>query len=484
MRIHRFNNTFSCGLYGCNIVFKKYTSFISHLGRSHSQKSSTNNFEYKCTADKCLFSHENFEVMTKHLKDHLAGGVPVYCPLKCREKSFETSNALKIHNIYHHRNVQNIRDPENQIEMSCIDNSTVIEQQKQPETNFDENQHISNAANLFGTMFLKILSKHHASSIIVQQIVDAITELTKSQQELNHHRISEIAKTFQLSVFETNEILQDFGSETISALLFDPAHGMFRSEHMRRKYFKDNFCYVEPVEIEISPNSNRFIYYVPVLRTLESLFNGGYGLAPPFFTTPDGTAGFMTNYTDGLRFSTNTLCQSSYNVHIFLYQDGFGTVNPLGDAKTRHKLVGVYFTIGNMHPVLRSRTENNFLALLCFEKDLKLYGVDSIFKVLINDIKLLETEGLNINIGETETLIHGTIFALLGDNLGILRFYNEHRYIAFKHISLPFPRYSPNGWIGGKFFIASIFFTVLLHYLTRLPTHATKHLSNETSRFL
>ncbi|KAF4532717.1 hypothetical protein B566_EDAN004705 [Ephemera danica] len=50
---------------------------------------------------------------------------------------------------------------------------------------------------------------------------------------------------------------------------------------------------------------------------------------------------------------------------VYENEDCDGTVcNPLGAAKTKHKMLGVYYIIGNLPAVLRSLVENINLAML------------------------------------------------------------------------------------------------------------------------
>lgn len=99
---------------------------------------------------------------------------------------------------------------------------------------------------------------------------------------------------------------------------------------------------------------------------------------------------------------------------MILYQDAFEVVNPLGSAKKKHKLIGVYYTLANFSPEKRSNIDHLQLVLLCREDDLKIHSANKVFERLVNDLKIMETEGISIN-GET---IKGSLFCITGDNLG------------------------------------------------------------------
>jgi len=99
---------------------------------------------------------------------------------------------------------------------------------------------------------------------------------------------------------------------------------------------------------------------------------------------------------------------------VMLFQDAFEVANPLGSAKQKHKVLAVYFTLGNFYPHNRSTVDQIQLALLCIEKDCKYFGVDRIFSKLVSDLCELEVKGISVE-GKIYT---GTVACIMGDNLG------------------------------------------------------------------
>ncbi|PIK56613.1 hypothetical protein BSL78_06469 [Apostichopus japonicus] len=124
----------------------------------------------------------------------------------------------------------------------------------------------------------------------------------------------------------------------------------------------------------------------------------------------------ITDITDGKIFKENTLFGSEENaLSVILFQDAFEVVNPLGSAKKKHKILAVYFTLGNIPPQYRSQVESLELALLCREVDFKKYGQEKVFKRLLRDLKLLEETGVQVKGGQIRK---GSLACILGDNLG------------------------------------------------------------------
>ena len=93
----------------------------------------------------------------------------------------------------------------------------------------------------------------------------------------------------------------------------------------------------------------------------------------------------------------------------------FEICNVVGSAKTTHKLFAMYYLLGNLHSYARSCINPIQLVLLCREKYLNVDNMESFFQPFLKDLHLLETEGLDIGLGEC---IRGSVFATAGDNLG------------------------------------------------------------------
>lgn len=70
--------------------------------------------------------------------------------------------------------------------------------------------------------------------------------------------------------------------------------------------------------------------------------------------------------------SSPLFAESGLTLKVILYQDAFEVVNPLGSAKKKHKMLGVYFTLANFEPFHRSTIDN--LQLLRREADFKYFG--------------------------------------------------------------------------------------------------------------
>ena len=82
-----------------------------------------------------------------------------------------------------------------------------------------------------------------------------------------------------------------------------------------------------------------------------------------------------------------------------------------------HKLGCVYFILGNLSPKLNSVLMNIHLVALFHSEDLNIYGFEPILKPLIDDLKILETEGIQLPFSAIP--VKGSVFQVTGDNLGL-----------------------------------------------------------------
>lgn len=104
-------------------------------------------------------------------------------------------------------------------------------------------------------------------------------------------------------------------------------------------------------------------------------------------------------------------------MQIQLFYDDFETANPLGSKKGIHKLGAIYFTLRNFPPKFNSSLVNIHLCALFHTQDIKSYGFENILEPIINDLKVLETDG--IHVPTFKGSVHGTVVQVTGDNLGL-----------------------------------------------------------------
>ena len=132
-------------------------------------------------------------------------------------------------------------------------------------------------------------------------------------------------------------------------------------------------------------------------------------------------------------------CKFSKALQIQLYFDDLETTNPLGSKTKVHKLGAVYFCLRNIPARFNSSLENIHLCLLFNSIDREVYGFNSIFKPLLEDLNILETRGVEVQIHGKNSLLHGTLCLFTADNLAchsVGGFFESFSANRFCHICL------------------------------------------------
>lgn len=415
---HRNKNRFNypCGFFNCSRTFIKVTSLKAHISRDHNkfQSYGFQSLSYQCSLDACKRHCASKNELIKHLQDHIRKNEVITCPfekcnLKFRNRSTFSSHLTRKHTPQH----ATIYTSSTQFEEST-DNIGLFEKSVAC-SNQAENIEISSSAveNRLGLLCLKLMSKHHLPAFVIDIILNEIKDIHELCNESLLQKLrTQLKKVKEIEEAHINEIENLVTNNLLSDVL--SGNGVLRSDNQRRLYFKQNFYYVEPVEYMLGKNKyNRVctFHYVPIIKSILTLISNKSvvkQLENPLATNNKT----LSDFQDGTIYATNKFFQSS-TLKILLFQDSFESVNPLGSGKTKHKILAIYYTLGNIYPWFRSKVEPLQLILLCRQKDFEYFGHEAVFRPLIEDLKLLE-DGIN----DKGKLIQGSLFAIMGDNLG------------------------------------------------------------------
>lgn len=203
------------------------------------------------------------------------------------------------------------------------------------------------------------------------------------------------------------------------------------SESKCKKYFRDKWEMVQPVELHLGvrydtrrcsktgtyeqvPVNDKFIY-IPILKTLQFIFKNESICEMMQICTQSDT---YQDFCDGSYFKSHPLFSGSkFAIQVQLYYDEFECANPLGSKKGIHKVGCLYFILRNLPPSLNSALMNIHLVSLFYAQDAKKYGIDEILKPLVKDLKILETSGIAVPFAKFP--VFGTLAQITGDNLGM-----------------------------------------------------------------
>lgn len=91
-----------------------------------------------------------------------------------------------------------------------------------------------------------------------------------------------------------------------------------------------------------------------------------------------------------------------------------------------------YFTINNFPIYVNSKLKNIFLVALCYNANIKEFGINPVLEVIVKNIKILETQGIFIE--SLNIYLKGTLISTSCDNLagamllGMNKSFNSHYY--------------------------------------------------------
>lgn len=104
-------------------------------------------------------------------------------------------------------------------------------------------------------------------------------------------------------------------------------------------------------------------------------------------------------------------------LEIILYHDDFNVVNPLRNKTSKYKVSAFYFVLGNLPATYKSRFTDIHLIDLTQAKVITKYGYENVLQPLINDLIVLDTQGLDV-LFEGRTLhFQGSLGMVACDNL-------------------------------------------------------------------
>ena len=104
---------------------------------------------------------------------------------------------------------------------------------------------------------------------------------------------------------------------------------------------------------------------------------------------------------------------------LYVFYDDLEVGNALGSHAGKNKFGAIYVSIACLPPSISSKLNSIIFSSLIYTSDKKESDNEHIFEVLINELNLLQTEGIIIRHDGIETRVKFQIIFILGDNLGL-----------------------------------------------------------------
>ena len=441
MRFHsNINNvSFACSIDGCCSSLVSYNALRMHVLRNHNvtrcPKIMLDNMRLLCSLPACGTVSTNLKDHLSHLKTHIAIGTFIACPFKQCTKEFNKKSSFTSHLSRNHVNWGHTLIKEFDVESvgnetKNIDGNMPTEMDTGSEfertlMNTEVEKEIARDCETMKTEFttnialfyLKLQAKYLLAESKIQEIVDEFVSIHNFGQSLMKDTLFEKLQTVGLSVEQSQQMIEELEKSDLLKSSF--SEGIFKSSYSRKTYYKNSFNFVSPEEVYLGRDdcqNHRYYQYVSIKESLKIILNYKsfkvqYLQQQRFQPDPN----IMEDITDGSAFKSNSyFTVNNKALKLILYQDSFEVVNPLGSAKTKHKILAVYYTLADILPHYRSNIDHIQLILLCREVDFKVFGQFAIFHRLIADLKDLQLNGITLS-GD---VIKASVVAIAGDNLG------------------------------------------------------------------
>ena len=267
---------------------------------------------------------------------------------------------------------------------------------------------------------LNLREKFKLPENVMTHIVDEFSSILCLHQSEISRNLFDIFNGLNIPDVQ-DDILQQFQSLLKQNTDVENSLLTLSSTKKLNKYIKDNLNIVLPVEFILNaphePTSS--MQYVPIQKTIENMLKHE-DVFSYIINDHLSQSNTLRDICDGLVYKNNNFfVENGLNkLQILLFYDDFTVTNPIGHSVKKYKIGAFYFLLANLPPKYRSQLHVIQLVAVVKADDLKTYGFTEVLNPLIQDLKTLESDGIIIERPEGNLRLHGSLLAVIGDNLG------------------------------------------------------------------
>ena len=425
----------------CKICFQNYeerSTFMAHMRIHQLFKQLT--LPIQCNMLGCNRTFIDLKTMNEHLKDVHEKNDSVFILNKRKDENDDENEV--------HMETNNYDDYKGAEEIDFIRGN---------DENNTENQNNEKINQKVADIILNKYNKEYLSQGFSNVNDINIESMLLFSCIKTKHQISDAALTFiinvfngfikRFSIFLQSKMIETFFENEITNKASDflgfcdsiqSPFDFIKSTYKQNQLLESSDTYVAPISIQIGKRidtgqkkneahikvKNLTFEYISISKTLESVLRN---------TTITDIIENNDILETGDYHNDHELFKNKNNLRLIFYYDELELCNPLGDVANVYKVAMFYFTISNLTRKYNSALRNVFLVAIAFSEDLKAHGINTVLNHVVEDVKMLETNGIII---DTRTY-YASISQVVGDNLGIhelfgLRMSFNGEYLCYK----------------------------------------------------
>ncbi|CAG9763778.1 unnamed protein product [Ceutorhynchus assimilis] len=366
----------SFGCFKCSKTFLCHKSLIKHISLNYPYLD-----KYKCVQKNCHRSFSNINTLRKHYAmSHNNNTIFVQTQPTTEQKKTD-------HEVSLSENVPSI--------------STHVESTVDSEGPNLENEVIKFIAKLYSNPTL--------NKSVVQEVIGDTKELIFSilnsiSEKILHH--SESSNILLQEVRALDEIFSKIKSDYLRLKYFENSDTLFRSEpfYIGSRWVLDNISKPGAPGIKINTDFGQKCSLELKLKKFLELPKVNNEILN-YIIEETSQKTITTSIIQGRLWKN---IQNSFEGKVIfpllLFYDEIGAV---------------YVSLACLPPEYTSLQENVFLYQLFYTSDKQFYGNGKLFSSLINELKKLESQGIDLFINNEKKKVYFPLLLILGDNLGL-----------------------------------------------------------------
>ena len=395
------NQLFVCQFRPCNFVSYSFKRLVRHCWDKHSI---CRGFQFVCGVSGCTKGYVNIQSLHRHIKSGHRSFYELHY-----NKQTEDGEEL----------IENAEDDSVSVggEASCLEELTEPTIDVPEDFEFDGDVTNHRPDDIVANVLVELKKDFNSTTECTRYISEKMKEIIRLDRE---KLISEIKgslarnqPTFKIDL-ETEALMS---CESPFALSF----GKFTGQKSLNNHVCSRESYIASKQISLGYdsvlNKDETMQYVPILDSLRGILKHE-DVVSYVLNASGSEEGILSSYMDGSIYKSSPFFQRHPQaLQIILYNDDFGVTDPLGNKVSKSKVSGFYFVLGNLPPKFRSRLQDIHLLLACPSALVSKYGYGTVLGPFLQDMKLLEDEGIRVTIHDNEHHFFGTLTMLVADNL-------------------------------------------------------------------